>query len=597
MKKSTVLLIILYIGVFSLFASSTYDAEYLLKDVVYKLNPDGSSVMEYHSKIKLYTYKATSRIFGESFILYNPAYQKLEILISETTMKDGKKVNSPKNAYNESLPYVAKRFSAFSGLREMIVTHTGLEREAVIELKYKVYTKTGFNNCFSEMEYLSEPYPVKKLSIRVIVPKNKRLNVYVSEKGILKNAIKENNIEYSIIKTSVDNYRHEPLDNKAGRGYIIFSTARNWVELFPNKYKAEDIPKSMIKTAKEILKSTDEQFSKLFKLQELIVSDFDYCRINHKLTGNRIRDIKDVYASNYARAIEKTYLLSGLLSKLGIKNEIILAFKTDEFKKNIPNLAFFNTYFLKITNYSNTTIYIDTVHLQNNIIPMRIYGQTLYNLDTGKSEKLKSSCFKKNMVEIRGDINIIKKGYKGKLIVGLSGIHFNYKSSLKNKKKYLKRSLSHVIGVSKLSKLKIINYTVNSIKAEIIVEGKLLKHLNKKTLILKDFNFKLINPRNVFLKKREFPLLLPVANGISIKLEIHYPKKLIVDYLISNVKIDNTFGTYFNCVHKVKKGLVELEYTSLIKSNLILPKDYKQFKEVVDKPMNKKNMAIFIMSN
>jgi len=593
MKKATVLLIILYIGVFSLFASSAYDAEYLLKDVIYRLNPDGSSVMEYHSKIKLYTYKATNRIFGETFILYNPAYQKLEILMSETTMKDGKKVKSPKNAYNESLPYVAKRFSAFSELREMVVTHTGLERDAVIELKYKIYTKAGFNNCFSKMEYLSEPYPVKKLSIRVIVPKDKLLNVYVSEKGVLKNAIKENNIEYSIIKTSVDNYKHEPLDNKAGRGYIIFSTAKNWIELLSNKYKAEDIPKAMIKTAKKILKSTDGKFSKLFKLQELIVSDFDYCRINYKLTGNRIRNIKDVYSSNYARAIEKTYLLSGLLSKLGIKNEIILAFQTDKFKKNIPNLAFFNTYFLKITNYSNTTIYIDPVHLQNNIIPMRLYGQTLYNLNTGKSKKLKNSCFKKNMIEIRGDINFIKKGYKGKLIVGLSGIYFNYKSSLKNKKKYLKRVLSHMIGVSKLSKLKIINYTVDSIKAEITVEGKLLKHLNKKTLILKDFNFKLINPDNVFLKQRTMPMLLSAANGISIKLNVHYPKKLIVDYVITVPKIDNKLGTYYNSIKKIKKGLIELEYIRLIKNNVILPKDYKEFKKVVDNILSKKNLIIF----
>jgi hypothetical protein len=214
-------------------------------------------------------------------------------------------------------------------------------------------------------------------------------------------------------------------------------------------------------------------------------------------------------------------------------------------------------------------------------------------LNTGENEKLKSSCFKKNMIEITGDINLIKKGYKGKLIVGLSGIHFNYKSSLKNKKKYLKRSLSHMIGISKLSKLKIINYTVNSIKAEIIVEGKLLKHLNKKTLILKDFNFKLINPRNVFLKQRAFSLLLPLANGISVNLNIHYPKKLIVDYVIANSNIDNQLGTYSNSVKKVESCLIELKYTRLIKNNAILPKDYKTFKKVADNILNRRNLIIF----
>jgi len=55
-------------------------------------------------------------------------------------MADGKKVETPSNAFNEILPSFAAGAPAFNGLRDMVITHTGLERGAVINLDYTLHT-------------------------------------------------------------------------------------------------------------------------------------------------------------------------------------------------------------------------------------------------------------------------------------------------------------------------------------------------------------------------------------------------------------------------------------------------------------------------
>ena len=81
-----------------------YDAiyNYIIKE--YTLSKEGSVDYHYSSSMKLLTHQAFQRYFGESFIVYNPQFQRLKVNKSRTIMADGKKVDSPLNAFNEVLP-------------------------------------------------------------------------------------------------------------------------------------------------------------------------------------------------------------------------------------------------------------------------------------------------------------------------------------------------------------------------------------------------------------------------------------------------------------------------------------------------------------
>ena len=591
MRNKNIIFLIIILTSFILSASFDHDAEYLKKSIIYKLNADGSSMFEYHSRIKLHTYRATNRIFGESFIKYNPDFQKLEILLSETTMKDGKKVKSPKNAYNEVLPSRAKKFPHFAGLKEMVVTHVGIERGAVIEFKYRLYTKAGLNTYFSGLEYLSEQYPVNELKIVVTHPASKKMNISVTKfNDLLLKKINGDNIEYSLSLNSIGKFNNEPLSNNANRAYLVFSDAEQWSEIFPGRYADKDIPEKLIKDINMIKKSTSSKLEKLFKIQKLFVSDSDLCRLDHRTIGNRVRGSKQVYNSNYATGPEKAYLLSGVLERAGIKNEILVSLKNGPADKLIPSHSLTGNYFIKIIDYCDKPVFIDTVHLQNNTLPLSLQGKLVYNLNTKKIRKIKK--YDNNKIKISGNIKLKGKDYKGKLFVEFSGVNFNYKSSLKLRS-YIKKSLSKYINVKKILEIKVVNHSINSISAEVKLEGKFLKEINKGYLMLDKFNFSPISKRDSFLTKRSTPLILDSTNMIELDLNVKYPEKMTVDYMIKEKMIKNDLGVFINKIKKNSKGLVSIKYVRSINRSIIDPSDYLKFKKILDNINRSRALLIF----
>ena len=83
------------------------DAQYISLLKEYTLNSDGSMDYRYIKEQKLITYRAFHNLYGETFITYNPFFQKLTVNKCFTVMADGKTVETPSNAFNEILPSFA----------------------------------------------------------------------------------------------------------------------------------------------------------------------------------------------------------------------------------------------------------------------------------------------------------------------------------------------------------------------------------------------------------------------------------------------------------------------------------------------------------
>lgn len=153
---------------------STDVADAVYEDVrhEYVLHPDGSTVYTYSHRLRLLTNYAFTRAYGESFITYNPRWQTLDVLRSITTMRDGRKVESPFNAYNEVLPGYAAGSAPHLGLKEMVVTHVGVEAGAVIDFSYRLTTKPGMLPGLMGRVVFGARSPIQKLSVLVTVPRD-----------------------------------------------------------------------------------------------------------------------------------------------------------------------------------------------------------------------------------------------------------------------------------------------------------------------------------------------------------------------------------------------------------------------------------------
>jgi len=151
------------------------DAVFEMLEHEFELLEDGSTVYRYSHRLKHITYYSFSRAYGESFIVYNPEWQELNVTKSLTTMRSGRKVESPFNAYNEVLPRYAAAAAPHLGLREMVVTHTGLETGSVVEFSYTITTSKGMFPGLMGKVVFGERSPIRSLVVRVIVPEGTEL--------------------------------------------------------------------------------------------------------------------------------------------------------------------------------------------------------------------------------------------------------------------------------------------------------------------------------------------------------------------------------------------------------------------------------------
>ena len=118
-------------------AASDADAMYIEILEEYTLLEDGGVVQRHEHRLEYLTPFAFSRILGETFILYNPEHQSLEIESAVTVTPDGAEVEPTPNSFNEILPSFCADAPNYMHLREMVVTHLGLDVGAVTHVRHR----------------------------------------------------------------------------------------------------------------------------------------------------------------------------------------------------------------------------------------------------------------------------------------------------------------------------------------------------------------------------------------------------------------------------------------------------------------------------
>lgn len=322
-NKFAFLLCLLLVTV-SAFAAS--EAEYGKLSKTYTLNADGSQEFRCNMELTLFTHTAMNGTYGESFIVYNPAFQELKIHASYTKQKDGNIVKTPDNAFVEVLPRNAADAPAYNNLKEMVVVHTGLELGATIYLDYSILSKPGYLPALDIYDELLQSSPVKEYTYTIVVPENEQVS-YTMQYNKAKPEIKVANGTKTIQWT----LRNLPAASRdlfvyAMNGDVPFLTATTYPsekEALQTLFKQFN-PKndSQIEVVAESItegKTTDTE--KLQAIMNYVTKDLGNSRLSLSETGFRLRPADLVINSAYGTVAEKTNLLNGLLNAAGIQAE------------------------------------------------------------------------------------------------------------------------------------------------------------------------------------------------------------------------------------------------------------------------------------
>ena len=189
--------------------SYAQDAEYNLIRRHYSIYSDGTMDIHYRKEIKLLRNRAITAYAdkGETFILYNPAIDRLTINESYTIRPDGSRVQTPDNAFVDQLPSQCENCGRYNGIRERAVIHTALEYDCIIVLDYTIKRKTDY---LEESIVFAEDCPVKRYEVIVDVPKDREIEIVKTNFDKEPKAINDGHTFHIVVndlsQTIIDNY-------------------------------------------------------------------------------------------------------------------------------------------------------------------------------------------------------------------------------------------------------------------------------------------------------------------------------------------------------------------------------------------------------
>jgi hypothetical protein len=283
----------------------------------------------------------------------------------------------------------------------MIITHTGTERNAILNLDYSIHSKKGFFPALMGNEVLAETEPVNDLTVKIRIPNTIKLSyktLNTDEAPVISNEGLYSVYTWTlknIPAISTEEFQPSNYDNYPR---LIFSSENDRSSLFAGfikqsafTYGCDD---EMKKSVQELMATSKEKTDILLKLQEKVVNEFKMWPIPLKYTGFTCRTATETWHSNGGTQIEKAILLTALLKEAGITAMPVAVVRNRMFDEKIASLLDIDEFIVKAELKEPGMVYLSVSSLNPQDLKYTYPDRTLVELNpTDKSKFIKSENF------------------------------------------------------------------------------------------------------------------------------------------------------------------------------------------------------------
>ncbi len=412
MKKNCLIILSLFFAHFLFSQNENADAifEKFIKE--FTLEADGSTSYREYKQLKLITQFSFNRLYGETFIIYNPEFQNLKINDAYTVMADGSKVITPPNAFNEVLPRDAAFSATANHMKEMVVTHTATEMGATIFLDYTLTSAKGYLPGFMGNVLIQESSPIAELEVIVRIPSDQELNHrMIGLRTGPEIKIEANQKVYVWKFNGVQASPKEPLQGKyqLSAPRLLFTTAIgvaetiNWLT---NQQAFELQINDEMKAWTDNLRSKQtEEIETLMTIQKAVVENIVFERYNPEWLAYRARTPEEIWKSNGGNKLEKTLLLATLLKYANFNATPAIVGPKSLFDEKAINLTIFDDFVLIMNTKSFGTIYMSAVEISNQSLEYSLAQNIFIPLSKGISRAPVEPMKMDNKINIKGTIS------------------------------------------------------------------------------------------------------------------------------------------------------------------------------------------------
>lgn len=327
----------------------------LSEQVNITIDAEGRATRHVTQKIQLNTFR-TLRSLGEWFHVYNPELEELEIIRSVTTMVDGTKVPMPKNAMLDQSPYATQNAPDFSGIRERMVSRTGLEPGCVVEFEYETRDKVPHRMLI--VEPMSGYYRVAKKQVMV---NSDGLDVMVT------GAVQTDGNTYTVTdRAPLVEGNHGDI----GSHDLVVLKLKDPVDALKARLTAATDLEQTVATMK--LGNIATAGRVILALEHLLETRLDTVELSPVLMASD-RSADTVVSSGYATSFEKARIAHAILARYHVDHDILLV---DELVDGMPLLT--HPEFVVVTD---ALLCPSTVTLGNRSV-LSLVGDRTVNADT-----------------------------------------------------------------------------------------------------------------------------------------------------------------------------------------------------------------------
>jgi hypothetical protein len=520
-KRITIFSLVVFLLSGVLAATETrYDGRLLSREVTYTLHADGSWSRELRHRMQYNSHNATRRM-GETFILFNPDFQELSEIESVTTMKDGTRVPLPENALNLVLPRVAHEHPGFSHLREMVVTHTGLERGAVVDFSYRLHTRADFQPGFAATEPLADALPIDRLVIRVQAESGRRVCFAAPFELPVQKASGDGKETWTWVLENIPPACAESSMPADQLPELILGENQDWQKVLEPIRASGPLPAELLKQVEETVRETIAVADRVVMIGRLVDKGIDLCRVPLTLSGWRFRSPEEVWNLHSATAPEKARLLQAALKAAGLPAEILVFSNRGWIDAEGPVLPQAQRFLVEVRESDTRAWYLDPLNESATLFPYALEGRVAYRAVQDRFERLFNPLPTNHDVEVSGEVNIdAARNSTGWLEVRLTGACTEYKTAMDDAAAAAESALKRLLPLKKMRIEAIRELTPSSLRARFKVEAVALEQLADSVFAFRQPRINHVNAMMVAPAQRVSPLVFPHSLHVRVSIAV-----------------------------------------------------------------------------
>ena len=302
----------------------------------YTLTADGGITQKVTKVLRHNTHHSFFTLFGETFVVYNPEYQKIKIDTSYTVQKDGTIIKTPANAFNNVLPSIAAKAPDYNGLTELVITHTGLELGATSYLEYTLTTEPGVFNSLDIDEVIGVAgADIDKYQVIVNVPEGTALRWSLTDSKV-KPTIKGGRYTWTFNGVESAKGEENTPYGYGGVPHLSITTSQSLADnLMPLTIETRDLRRA----PREYMQEATNDQQRAEAIQKYIVTGLGTCNVQPYLTANSVRQCGRVMETAYGTEAEKALAMAKLMRAEGLSAQAVVAFPAGQQVKTIRNIA------------------------------------------------------------------------------------------------------------------------------------------------------------------------------------------------------------------------------------------------------------------